>query len=183
MALSECKTAMEAKQIADVAQAARIYLERTNASVETVNNATEIRILAERQMGAFLKEMPFIRGNMVVLKGRDSSGNTLSSFPEDKKVPTLDEMGIKPHEAARAQKLAEIPEQEFHDRIQSAKKEGRLTLESVKWSAKAEEAGKQAADDSETLWKLKTLWKKTSKRDRQAFLEWTSITIVNETTK
>lgn len=30
----------------------------SNASVDTVNQATEVRLLAERQMGAFLKEMP-----------------------------------------------------------------------------------------------------------------------------
>jgi len=35
-----------------------VYLERTNASAETVNRATEIRLLPERQMGEFLKVMP-----------------------------------------------------------------------------------------------------------------------------
>ena len=55
-------TVMEAKHIADAAEAARVYLERTNASAETVNEATEIRLLAERQMGAFLKSMPKATG-------------------------------------------------------------------------------------------------------------------------
>ncbi len=49
-ALAECKTVMEAKQIADVAEAARVYLERTNASVETVNRAAEIRTLAGQSL-------------------------------------------------------------------------------------------------------------------------------------
>lgn len=85
-ALAECKTVMEAKQIADVAEAARVYLERTNASVETVNRAAEIRTLAERQMGAFLKQMPKNEGTAGA--GRPKIGGASAEPPKDS-TPTL----------------------------------------------------------------------------------------------
>lgn len=175
VALSECKTAMEAKQIADVAEAARVYLERTNASAETVNRATEIRLLAERHMGEFLKGMPRNRGSMVTFKGRDSSGSHIASQPENS-TPTLKEMGIERHESSRAQKLADIPAPEFHERIAVAKASGgKLSTSKVlkfQWSEEAKRAGEEAAADSEKLWRLKSLWKKTGKQDRARFLAW-----------
>lgn len=107
-ALTECKTVMEAKQIADVAEAARVYLERTNASVETVNRAAEIRTLAERQMGAFLKQMPKATGGDAT---RARSGATTEQ------PPRLRELGISKDQSATAQKLADIPEPEFRARL------------------------------------------------------------------
>lgn len=117
-ALAECKTVMEAKQIADAAEAARVYLERTHASAETVNRATEIRILAERQMGEFLKTMP---------KNVGANGSTISGAvrePVKDSTPTLAEIGITKKESARAQKLAEIPKDEFNELVASAKASG-----------------------------------------------------------
>lgn len=175
-ALAECKTAMEAKEIADVAEAARVYLERTNASVETVNRATEVRLMAERQMGAFLKEMPRNRGDMVVFKGRDSSGSHVASHPENK-VPTLSEMGIERHESSRAQKLADIPEPEFRERVAVAKASGGKlsTAKVLRLEPAAVRAGNEAAADSEQLWRLKSLWKKTNRKDRTAFISWARV--------
>lgn len=128
LALSECKSAMEAKQIADVAEMARVYLERTNASVETVNRATEVRLLAERQMGEFLKAMPKNQGT--VLSGRDEFGGTKSEPPKD--VPTLREIGITKKQSSQAQKLADIPKEEFEERVALAKANlGKLTVSKV----------------------------------------------------
>lgn len=115
-ALAECKTAMEAKQIADAAEAARVYLQRTNASAETVNRATEIRLLAERQMGEFLKAMP-----------KDAGGRPAKTSPAREQVstpPTLREIGITRKQSATAQKLADIPEPEFRERVAVAKAGG-----------------------------------------------------------
>lgn len=119
LALAECKTAMEAKQISDIAEAARVYLERTNASVETVNRAAEIRTLAERQMGAFLKDMPKQHG------ARDG-------VPEENSVrpATLAEIGITKKQSATAQKLAAIPTEEFHERVAVLKAGGETPLPS-----------------------------------------------------
>lgn len=170
LALAECKTAMEAKQIADVAEAARVYLERTNASVETVNRATEIRLLAEKQMGAFLKTMP-------KAKGREYGGNPkvdgsieLPANP----TPRLKDIGITKTQSARAQKLADIPEAEFKERIAVAKASGGKlsTAKILEPSEKIKKAMDEAEKDSDKLWQMKGLWKRASKRDRKLFLEW-----------
>lgn len=113
---------MEAKQIADVAEAARVYLERTNASAETVNRATEIRLLAERQMGEFLQTMPKNEGAM----GKRTSAYVSDTALDDVKDgrPTLKEIGITYHESHVAKKLASIPKPEFEGRIVEMKASG-----------------------------------------------------------
>lgn len=121
-ALAECKTAMESKQIADIAEAARVYLERTNASVETVNRATEVRILAERQMGAFLADMPKNTGCAGNPGGRGAS--VVQSEAAIAQRPRLKDMGITLDQSSRAQKLAAIPKPEFTERIAVAKASG-----------------------------------------------------------
>ena len=172
-ALAECKTAMEAKQIADMAEAARVYLERTNASVATVNNATEIRLLAERQMGEFLKAMPKATG----AKGNPGGqGAEIVRFPEGttQQPPTLADIGITKKQSHVAQKLAAIPEPEFRERIAVAKCDGGKlsTAKVLDLCPAAKRAAEEAESDSENLWKLKCLWNKTNKRDRAAFIAW-----------
>ena len=120
LALAECKTAMEAKQISDVAEATRVYLERTNASVETVNRAGEIRTLAERQMGEFLKQMP----------NSKTGPKQLGPAAEPNSVSTLAEIGITKKQSATAQKLASIPTEEFHERVAVLKAGGETPLPS-----------------------------------------------------
>ncbi|MDP3069824.1 MAG: hypothetical protein Q8N18_06015 [Opitutaceae bacterium] len=89
---------------------ARGYLERTNASVETVNRAAEIRTLAERQMGAFLKQMP-----------KNEGGDPVPHRNRVDEPATLAEIGITKKQSATAQKLADIPEPQFRERIAVAK--------------------------------------------------------------
>ncbi len=129
-ALAECKTAIEAKGIADAAEAARVYLERTNASVETVNRATEIRLLAERQMGEFLARMPKATGTKGQLVARGVIGGADEEPPIN--APTLAEIGITKKQSATAQKLAAVPAEEFTARVAVAKAGGeRLSTASV----------------------------------------------------
>lgn len=160
-ALAECKTAMESKQIADVAEAARVYLERTNASVETVNRASEIRSLAERQMGVFLKNMPKNEG--VLRKGSVVPGR-------NRGTATLAEIGITKKQSHVAQKLADIPEEEFRERIAVIKASGeRLTTAKV-LDPLCE--AKTPTDDgrSNNLYSLNFYWKRASKADRKEFV-------------
>jgi hypothetical protein len=100
-ALAECKTVLEAKQIADVAEAARVYLERTNASIETVNRAVEIRTLAEGQMGNFLKQMPKATGGEHGGRAKIDGRRSRPSNP----TPTLTSLGLTKNESSRAQKV------------------------------------------------------------------------------
>lgn len=169
LALAECRSAMDAKQICDVAEAARVYLERTNASVETVNRATEIRLMAERQMGVFLKTMPKATGFQYGSGGRVDG---LRQEPATKN-PRLADIGITKQQSSDSQKLADIPADEFGERIALAKaSRGKLSRASVAWSDKATKAAHEADQDSENLWKLKSIWNKTGQRDRAKFLAW-----------
>jgi len=115
---------MEAKQIADAAEAARVYLERTHASAETVNRATEIRLLAERQIGEFPKVMPKAMGTRGQLDGRNPDGSERSGPSREEgpeTQPTLAEIGITYKQSSRAQQLADIPVEEFKERVAVAK--------------------------------------------------------------
>src|SRR6516164_1096202 len=55
-ALAEATSIQEVKQIADLTQAARVYLQRSKASVETIYAATSLRIRAKRRLGEMLIE-------------------------------------------------------------------------------------------------------------------------------
>ncbi|MBW7893677.1 MAG: hypothetical protein H3C27_01085 [Opitutaceae bacterium] len=81
--------------------------ERTNASAETVNRATEIRLLAERQMGEFLKGMPKATG--AAGHAGPGRGNVVPMANRVSDTPTLAEIGISKKQSATAQKLADIP--------------------------------------------------------------------------
>ena len=134
------------------------------ASVATVNNATEIRLLAERQMGEFLKAMPAAQGKRTDL------------VPEWNQVtaPTLADIGITKKQSHVAQNLANILEPEFRERIAVAKCDGGKlsTAKVMDLCPAAKRAAEEAESDSENLWKLKCLWNKTNKRDRAAFIAW-----------
>ena len=71
-------------------------LERPTASVETVHRAGEIRTLAERQMGAFLKDMPKHDGGRPVKTGADAEPVTAPA--------TLAEIGITKKQSSSAAK-------------------------------------------------------------------------------
>lgn len=71
------------------------------------NRAAEIRTLAERQMGAFLKQMP----------NSKTGPKQLGSEAEPNSVPTIAEIGITKKQSATAQKLADIPAPEFRERL------------------------------------------------------------------
>ena|GEM_PF-6284417 len=70
------------------------------ASVATVNNATEIRLLAERQMGEFLKAMPKNEG----AKGSVVTGSVRE--PVKDTTPTLADIGITKKQSHVATKPA-----------------------------------------------------------------------------
>jgi hypothetical protein len=74
--------------------------------------------MAERQMGEFLKAMPKNTGSAGQLIGSGIIGAKRSE------VPTLKEIGISHYDSSRAQKLADLPVDEFRERIAVAKASG-----------------------------------------------------------
>ncbi|WP_038162497.1 hypothetical protein [Verrucomicrobium sp. BvORR106] len=71
-----------------------------------MTKATEIRLLAEKQMGEFLAESPKNQG----AKGSVVTCNSRVPVKDD--VPTLEEIGITKNQSARAQKLAALTNEE-----------------------------------------------------------------------
>jgi hypothetical protein len=122
--LSEAKTVQEAKQIADVAEAARIYAKRVEASIVTVNYAAEIKIKAERLLGAMLQKTP---------KNTGAKGIGPIAMPyRHRNRPTLKKLGISLKQSSRAQKLAKIAANKFEQSIVDQKASGKeLTTAAV----------------------------------------------------
>ena len=105
-ALAIAKTADEAKDIHDKADAMRIYARQAkNRGLEV--DAAEIRIRAERRLGELIK----LQKNTVGLNvgGRPKTG--AAEVPVFQ--PTLADVGIDKKMSSRAQKLAAVPEQRF----------------------------------------------------------------------
>jgi hypothetical protein len=139
-ALSVEDAVKETRQVANAMEFARVYLERTNASVDAVNRATEVRLLAERQMGEFLREMPKATGTRGQLKGDVPAGARVGGAREEPPTDTLASIGITKKESARAQKLAAMPAEEFHGTIAEVKATGgKITMAALTRATKRDE--------------------------------------------
>ncbi len=102
-------------------------------------------------MGAFLKAMPKATGTAGA--GRPSLGGAREEPP---KSDAPAEIGLTKKQSARAQKLAAIPADDFAERIEAAKDEGKLTA-----------AASQTVTDSHSplLWRLR-ITKRAEQRER-----------------
>lgn len=99
-ALAECKAVDEVKDWRDKAQALQAYARQAKNKQLEVDSA-EIRIRAERRLGAMLQETE-----------KHPPGPDRSTPPTDL-PPTLADMGISKDLSSRAQAIANIPEDEF----------------------------------------------------------------------
>jgi ParB family chromosome partitioning protein len=115
LAIAEANTLQEANAIVAMADAAKVYAERTKASAAVQKYAAEIGIRAERRLGEILaaaKEAGQIthsvRGDVV-----DGGDN----------IVRLQDAGISRDVSSRAQKLAAIPSEKFEKAIKEAGEE------------------------------------------------------------
>lgn len=103
--LAEAKDLQQVKQVIALADAAKVYAKQVDASVETINRASEIRLRAERRLGEMLKESP---------KNQGAKGIGTSAVPKENHTPpTLAEAGISKKLSSRAQQLAALPVDQF----------------------------------------------------------------------
>lgn len=116
--LAECHSPGDAKKIADLAEAARVYAKRVNAGIEVVNKAAEYKIRAERRLGEILQGTERNKG------GRPEITGSTEELVIDE-LPTLNDIGITKKLSSRAQRVAGIPEEIFEDKLKEVKKEGR----------------------------------------------------------
>ena len=120
-ALAGATSILEVKTIADLASAAKIYLQRSKASAKTIYAATALRIRAERRLGELISEAQRTGKLRTPDDGR-------SKGIDDHDTLTLADLNISPDASSRAQKLAAIPEKEFEKRLCVAQDGGALSL-------------------------------------------------------
>lgn len=101
-ALVEARTLSQVKSILDIAAAAKVYAQRQKLGDEAVRYATEISLDAERKLGQMLRETP---------KNAGARGIGVSGVPPE--YPTIAELGIDKKTSARAQRLADLAEDDF----------------------------------------------------------------------
>lgn len=102
--LAEVKTIDDAKNLKDVAAAAKLYAQKHNLGKEAVAHAREIEIKSEIKLGELLREME-------KNKGAQGIGPIAVTRENRNAPPTLSDMGITKRESAEAQLLAVLPEE------------------------------------------------------------------------
>jgi hypothetical protein len=105
------------KDIRDKAEALRLYVKQQDEGLEMQNAIAEIKIRAERRAGEMLAETE-------KNKGAATRSGDRTALP-----PTLGELGVTKNQSSEWQQIAEIPEDDFEDHLQTAKEDGKeLTI-------------------------------------------------------
>ena len=109
VALRNAKTIQDTKKIVDIAGAAETYAKRQKLSQESIDYAHDIKIEALAQLGRMLKDTPKATG--AAGPGRGKAG--AKAGPAFTDNPTLAELGLDKKTSSLAQKLAELPPEQF----------------------------------------------------------------------
>ena len=112
--LAEVRTINDAKQLMDVAAAAKYYAQKHGLGRQAVDYAREIEVEADIKLGEFLAEMDKNKG------GRPSK-KTASPGEAVSETPNLKSMGISDKLSSESQALAALPEKE-KAKVRSGKK-------------------------------------------------------------
>jgi len=107
----------EVKKIRDQAEALRQYAKQSRLSLNMQNRCAEIRIRAERRAGDMLKDMEKHPPGPIPVRDRLHDATDLP--------PRLEDLGISKSQSSRWQLIASIPEQDFEERVESLKANGR----------------------------------------------------------
>lgn len=123
------------------------YIDQTlrdrDAKIEARNNLTELILRYQRQIGAWLREMPRE-------KRGGNRGNQYLAKSSDGTLPTLSDLSISNKQSSRWQRQASVPEPVFEDLIASAK-ENLWELSSYdieKWLKELERQAKKEEQDT-----------------------------------
>ena len=128
VALAEAVKIDEVRQIHDLAAAAQEYARRAKDS-ELIDNATEIRVRAERRAGEVLAEMK-ARGE------RDAGGR---GPVESRPAIQLKDLEVTPSQSSRWQRKAAMPKEEFEQHLAAAKKAAVASLDKAATQAEKRE--------------------------------------------
>ncbi len=141
-AVAEARTVDEAKDVRDKAEAVRIYARQAkNRDLEV--DAAEIRLRAERRLGALLAEKKQTDG---LASGGQHGGRTKidgSRAEPSNKAPTLADLGVDKKLSSRAQQIAAVPAERFERdvaewRERVGRDHERVTLDIIRGADKKE---------------------------------------------
>lgn len=132
--LAEANTVQKAKELKDLALTAADWAKRKKLGQEAVANAERYARLAERRMGQFLQASERAKG--AAAGGKKQSPRGPYREPRDS-APTLAELGITKKESAKAQQLADLPDDDFERVL-----DGTTTVKAVTKEAKKKRAAK-----------------------------------------
>lgn len=127
--LAEVETIDDAKDLIDLAEAARVYARQIDLGLKAQNHAAEIKLRAQRRAGEILSKMEKNKGTRNQLQGSErlefinSSGAYIVEAPENQS-PTLKEIGINYRDASYWQSIASLPDYIFEDYISTSKDKG-----------------------------------------------------------
>ena len=122
--LAEIHTIDDAKELINLAEAARVYARQVDLGYKAQNHAAEIKLRAQRKGGELLQGMDKARGT--VFDGRDEAGNFRRlEAPTAERTPTYAEIGIDKHAAYNWQTIAKFPAGDFETHIAKAWSAGR----------------------------------------------------------
>jgi len=130
--LAEADTIQKTKELKDLALTAADFAKRKGMGEEAIQYARSYALEAERKMGQLLQETE--RANVE----RDNKKAELLGITPP---PTLAELGITKRESSDAQKLAELPDEQFQE-----VKEGEKTKTQVFREVKRDTVKRQAAE-------------------------------------
>ena len=122
--LAEVRTIDDAKQLMDVAAAAKYYAQKHGLGKQAVDYAREIEVEAEIKLGEFLATMEKNKG------GRPGEKTTVHDTAV-LSTPKLQEIGISENLSREAQSLASLPDKE-KAKVKSGKKSKRAAVKESK---------------------------------------------------
>lgn len=120
--LAEVRSIDDAKDLINLAEAARVYAKQVKLGLEAQNHAAEIKLHAQRKAGEILSSMEKNKG--AVLDGKDMFGG-YSLKPPIEQPPTYAELGIDKRDAHTWQTFAtNTSPEEFQEIIDEKKDKG-----------------------------------------------------------
>jgi N6-adenosine-specific RNA methylase IME4 len=137
-ALAEAKQVDEVKDIRDKAVAMQVYAKQAKDRT-LIEDATEIRMRAERRAGELLREMEKNKGARSQLRGDVRVGGRAPTPPTDP-TPKLADLGVTKTQSSRWQRLADLDGEMFESRVVAARKKALSGLNNVHRELKQREA-------------------------------------------
>lgn len=141
-ALAQANTPATLKAVIDAAAAATVYAQRQKLGAEVIAHANSIRLDAERKLGSILAATPNAKPGPKAELGTSAVPNS---------PPTLAELGIDKKTSARAQRLADLPDETF-EAVRAGKKSPSAAIKEHKAHVVVESYRAMANADHGVAW-------------------------------